>query len=475
MKAKTLLTYIIVAVLTIALSVGGTLAFLTDRESIPNTFTVGDVRIEIEEDFEQGSQLMPDLDINKDVRIKNVGANSAWVFYTYAIPSALDTPGDASGNILHVNHAGANWLGYQDNQKYWAEGQTAATPADQCWIVDYIPGGENGSPYQVVDVNGIDYNVYVVLYNGLLSPGEITTVGMTNVYLDRFVDIHPDGQVYRVENGNAVKVDWNIKDNTNTVIFVNAYAVQAEEFGSVQAAFNAYIGQWGGLNGSMIMPGRPNVLNIAEMNEAMMLGWDKIVVAQNITLTGDVLGTYRVGTSVAENVILDLNGKTIKNDSMRTNGTNNILFNVANTNMTITGNGKMINTPNNEPGLIFAGKDAVLTIENGYFDGGKHYAIWAGQNSKVYIKGGTFLGYSEMLYANSTACIEITGGTFINTGTGDPFNIKDWSGGRIIVKGGTYVNFDPSHSQEGNRVAAGYKVISEEKANGDMWYIVVPE
>ncbi len=48
----------------------------------------------------------------------------------------------------------------------------------------------------------------------------------------------------------------------------------------------------------------------------------------------------------------------------------------------------------------------------------------------------------------------------------------------IIVKGGTFVNFDPSNNlAEGegtNFVADGYKVISEVHGE-DTWYTVVPE
>ena len=49
----------------------------------------------------------------------------------------------------------------------------------------------------------------------------------------------------------------------------------------------------------------------------------------------------------------------------------------------------------------------------------------------------------------------------------------------IIVKGGTFVNFDPSdNAAEGagtNFVAKGYKVVSETQSNGDIWYTVVAE
>ena len=47
----------------------------------------------------------------------------------------------------------------------------------------------------------------------------------------------------------------------------------------------------------------------------------------------------------------------------------------------------------------------------------------------------------------------------------------------ISIKGGTFVNFDPSAGPEGagtSYVADGYKVVSAEQSNGDTWYTVVP-
>ena len=48
----------------------------------------------------------------------------------------------------------------------------------------------------------------------------------------------------------------------------------------------------------------------------------------------------------------------------------------------------------------------------------------------------------------------------------------------ISVKGGTFVNFDPSADPEGadtTYVAEGYKVVSDTRSNGDVWYTVVAE
>ena len=48
----------------------------------------------------------------------------------------------------------------------------------------------------------------------------------------------------------------------------------------------------------------------------------------------------------------------------------------------------------------------------------------------------------------------------------------------VEIKGGTFVNFDPSKAPEAGSpsfVADGYKVVSETQSNGEVWYTVVPE
>ena len=83
--------------------------------------------------------------------------------------------------------------------------------------------------------------------------------------------------------------------------------------------------------------------------------------------------------------------------------------------------------------------------------------------------------------------LTINGGTFACEPFGDPYgynfllNCIDsaYKNGtaKIIVKGGTFVNFNPADcSAEGahtNFVAPDYKVVSETQANGGVWYTVV--
>ena len=87
---KKILAWALVVSLTAGVAIGGTLAYLTDRDSEANVFTVGDVNIDLNEDFDQGATLIPGKDIVKKPTIKNIGPNDAWVWYTYAIPQALD-------------------------------------------------------------------------------------------------------------------------------------------------------------------------------------------------------------------------------------------------------------------------------------------------------------------------------------------------------------------------------------------------
>ena len=232
MKKKILAISLVVCLAVIAIA-GATLAYFTDTDDATNTFTSGKVDITLNEVFdEEKAQLIPGVDIQKDVTITlSQDSVESYVWYTYAIPAAIDNAdGDASLNIIHVNHAGRNWLGYQDNQKYWAEGQTEATDKSDCWIIDNVV-------IDTIEVDGITYNVYVVKYNGTLMPGEETTVGMTKVYCDTKVD-------YDNETGKYTILGQEIGFDLNEVkIIVTAYGIQAATFENVDEAYAAYNAQ----------------------------------------------------------------------------------------------------------------------------------------------------------------------------------------------------------------------------------------
>jgi predicted ribosomally synthesized peptide with SipW-like signal peptide len=259
---KKVIAIVLLVALVSAISIGATLAYLTDRDSEVNVFTIGDVTIDLKEEFEQNSTLIPGVKIEKKPTITNTGKNDAWVWLTFAIPAALDTntPGSDSGsidNVIHWNFKAATTEGYVTEakvQKAIEEGflTDPTLTADRIlaenmtWnVMDSIGAGNNVFQQEI---EGVLCNVYVLLYNKALKPNETTLPNIEQVYLDANIDIDPNGDWYHVENGIAQKLDWNSfnSDGTpnNPKIYVSAYAMQTDGFATVDEAYAAYQKQW---------------------------------------------------------------------------------------------------------------------------------------------------------------------------------------------------------------------------------------
>ena len=109
-----------------------------------------------------------------------------------------------------------------------------------------------------------------------------------------------------------------------------------------------------------------------------------------------------------------------------------------------------------------------LTIEDGKF---------IGNVDAIYVEKGTAIiegGFFDIQQKHTGSTLEAQYKTLLNC------QDANYNAGRakIIVKGGTFVNFDPSNNPEGvgtSFIADGYKVISENQTNGDVWYTVVPK
>ena len=252
MKKRTILTAAIAVLLVAVLVVGGSLAYFTDKDSATNTFTVGNVDITLNEVFDAtNAELMPGVNINKDVTIKNTGKNDAYVWYLWKIPAALDSTDGSTGtnNAVHVNALGRTWDKYSKKPGYWADGQTEPLPIDQCWDHDPevelgLAAGPEGYLYPET-IDGIDYHVYAVLYHGVLAAGAETTEAMTNVYMDKSVNKDAGGY-YQImgkgdHKGEKQYIEYNFTNGVN--IIVEAYAIQADGFADVYAAYAAYQAQ----------------------------------------------------------------------------------------------------------------------------------------------------------------------------------------------------------------------------------------
>lgn len=139
-------------------------------------------------------------------------------------------------------------------------------------------------------------------------------------------------------------------------------------------------------------------------------------------------------------------------------------------------------------GIAVKATSGKVTIEGGTYNGGEggNNVCVAAVGGTVVIKDGTFtVGGDANSYGNSVIYsiggdVVIEGGFFYTdykyNGKYYVLNKNNSTNGTITVKGGTFVNYDPSKGDDnlgGNFVAEGYKVVSETKDNGEVWYTVV--
>lgn len=226
MKLNRKLVLVLALVLSVAMATGGTLAYLTDRDSAANVFTMGNVKIKLNEEFEQGVKLLPGQEVTKKPTITNTGSEDAYVWLTVAYPKAFtgiedeysteDVPSYCETWQLHggrFNGENTMWTELESKKEDETEGRIVRT----------------------------------FLYNAPLAAGGSTDANplFDQIGLCYHIDITPEGDMYHVVNGNAVSLNWNINTNGNPVVYVSAYAIQAQEFDSAEKAFNAYNTQWG--------------------------------------------------------------------------------------------------------------------------------------------------------------------------------------------------------------------------------------
>lgn len=224
MNKKKIVVLIASIVMICTLAVGGTLAYFMDTDAETNVFTVGNVQIDLYENFVQNSKLMPttgkDADgniinaVEKEVYVLNEGSEAAYVRVHIAIPSVLDD-GDpsfnAGKNVLHFNYAEENAAAGKWD---WSNSAT-----------DGVYAGSNWNYYETT-IDNIKYNVYVVTYEKALAKNEATVDAIHQVYLDSKVT-NEDISKICAELGN----EWKI--------LVAAEGVQVEGFANAHEALNA--------------------------------------------------------------------------------------------------------------------------------------------------------------------------------------------------------------------------------------------
>ena len=189
-----------------------------------------------------------------------------------------------------------------------------------------------------------------------------------------------------------------------------------------------------------------------------------------VTLGKDIAPTETITVSGAVKSTLDLDGKEMANttDIWEHKGADNwsLVSARSGANLTITGNGTFA-AKENDCYAVDVQDGSTVTITSGTFNGNIH-AVYVLEGTAI-IQGGFYS--VQQKYPDSAKADEFVLNCYdANRANGTA---------KIIVTGGTFVNFNPADCQaEGahtNFVADGYKVISETQTNGDVWYTVVPK
>ncbi len=430
MKNRKLLL-IVSLVLALTMSLGGTLAYLTDTDEAVNVMTLGNVDIEQHEKdaagniFEQGQPLYPAYiegekitgAIDKVVTVENTGNSDAYVrtWIAFEVGTMAEDRFEA---VIHKEIA--------------KEGLTLS----------------EGKFFEIEDVN---YYVVCATYDEALAAGKTTTPSLMKVYMD------PDAKNEDVANfGETYEI----------LVYTQAVQTKNMEHLTPAQALSAGFGDehpW--VDGVNELP-TVVVKTAADLKTALEAGGTTVVLGADIDM-----GTEMVTIPAGVNARLDLAGHDITADHSSKSGESTSLFNVKKgASLTINGDGnvhfavptsqKVTATINNESGNVTI-NGGNYTME--YDDDWQVSLIptIVDNNSNVgdanlTINGGTFTHHRNMFRNFSNAAshngyktvakIVINGGTFIADGDGTaaiwnqkPSATVPAGAGVVEIDGGTFV------------------------------------
>lgn len=207
MNKKKLITTLGALSLAAVLSIGGTVAYLTDKEAVTNIFTIGNVDIDLTEEHwveEEHQDLQADETVNKDPKITNQGVNDAYVYLEVIVPT---------GDIITAAEDGTRL--------------NNGNPVNQPFFT--FTANEN---WTLMKKSEHSYNVsYLYSYDKVLASGESTNTLFDTMDFANIIE----GQI----------------DNVDCYVEVNAFAIQTANTGDgsgdipseARAAYDKYLKQ----------------------------------------------------------------------------------------------------------------------------------------------------------------------------------------------------------------------------------------
>ena len=332
----------LVFVLTAALAIGGTTAYLKDEDHDVNVMTLGNVKIEqIEQersengelvDFTQSKPLYPATgEIAWNDNKVNINGHDYNMFGEKLI-NAVD-------KIVSVKNTGRS-------DAYFRTVIAIEDPFDTA-LLGFNVGdtGYTQSPWMSLTIDGTVYSVIAFTYDSALESGESSLPSLLQVYL----------------KPEATNEDCEELGETHEILALSQ-AVQTEGFAGAEAALNAAFGEVNEDNVRAWFSGLGAPTMVATAEEFV----EAVRAGGTVILTDDITMDNMLKIEDGAEVYLNLNGKTIdfqRNADFKPG--NPLFYPLPGTKLTITGNGTVNLGDNFDAALVYPAGEVV--IENGTF------------------------------------------------------------------------------------------------------------
>ena len=342
------LILILSLVLALTMSLGGTLAYLTDTDADVNTMVLGNVDIEqheyqratneedgafktdnidnqnsyVLEAFEDDKPLLPATELDANGKPYNFGAGN-WDD-TYVRMSQVDSQGGAQvfesplavDKFVTVENTGktdayvrtliAYELGAVAEANWENLIRTSAFMTDKkVW---------NAVDCGVVEIKGNNYVVVEYVYNGGAHLGGVHANGILPAGATTYPSLCQVYMTAAATNKDVVDLDGNA--NGKYDILVLSQAIQADGFADATTALTAGFGaanetnikNWfEGDESTNVLPSTKTVMNLEDL-QAALEGASKVDSNTTITLGADIVGDVHYTQDSAYTVLVDGNG-----------------------------------------------------------------------------------------------------------------------------------------------------------------------
>ena len=227
--------------LSVLVLIGSIAAFLTSTDSAKNNFKIGEVDLDISEEFTEGQKLAAGQKITKQPYVENTGTVPQLFFVEVSVPVMNATFLDSSGQRIApdgVDTATAKAADYKQNGEiynllaenahkgYVVQPTTISEDVTKNWELSYntnntTSGNESAgwiyleqteTNREYTGVSGMrdgTYNTYLFGYTAFVEPGEQTNPLFDKLQLRSIVDADIDG-------------------DTLTQVQISAYTIQAD-------------------------------------------------------------------------------------------------------------------------------------------------------------------------------------------------------------------------------------------------------